>query len=443
MKRDAESPLAAVQSHLDEAGRLVRTGRRLLLLGCLPLLAWLAWAPLSSAVVAPGVVKVDLNRRPVQHPEGGTVREVLVRVGEQVRAGAPMLVLGDVAVDADRQRISARVQAERAGLARLDAEQSMAPQLVFAADLQAEAARDPALNQLLLKERSLFNIKRQTLNSQVDLLRQQRDKILLEITGLKAQISAADVSLGLQGEELKTNRQLQRDGFISTTRVTQIEAQVADYGVKLAERQSERARAEQRLIDTDLRVKALENDYRQQASDQLKLALVRLGDMEQEQRKTDDAARRQVIVAPAAGEVMDLRFTAPGAVIAPREVVADIVPSEQALIVEALLRPEDINRVHLGQRADVRFTAFAYRSTKLAPGEVRYVAADRLVDRASGAAYFVVHIAMPAAALREAGDLKLLAGMPAEVYIEGEARSALQYLAEPLSLSLRRAGRER
>jgi HlyD family secretion protein len=108
-----------------------------------------------------------------------------------------------------------------------------------------------------------------------------------------------------------------------------------------------------------------------------------------------------------------------------------------------MLRPEDLNRVHLGQRADVRFTAFAYRSTKLASGEVRYVAADRLVDRASGAAYFVVHIAMPAAALREAGDLKLLAGMPAEVYIEGEARSALQYLTEPLSQSLRRAGRER
>lgn len=109
--------------HVREARRLTRAGLVVLLLGLLPMAAWLAFAPLASAVMAPTlVVKVDLNRRPVQHPEGGIVREVRVRVGQLVAEGEALIVLGDVAVDADMQRWSGRVHAERASLARLEAE---------------------------------------------------------------------------------------------------------------------------------------------------------------------------------------------------------------------------------------------------------------------------------------------------------------------------------
>ena len=432
-----------LQPHVREASALARTGVLIMVLGLAPLAAWTALAPLASAVVALGVVKVDLNRRPVQHPEGGTVREVRVRVGQQVAEGEALIVLGDVAVDADMQRWSGRVNAERASLARLEAEQSMAPAIAFPRELPELARNDAALGDLMGKERSLFEARRASLTGQVGLLRTQREKVLQEIQALRAQVDGAGDSLRLQGDELATNRNLQKDGFISPTRVTQIEAQVADYRVKLAERHSEMARAEQRLVDTDLRITGLESDYRQQASDQLKVTLARLAEIQQEQRKTGDAARRQVITAPVAGEVMDLKVTAPGAVIAPRDTVAEIVPRQQVLIVEALVRPEDINRVQRGQRAEIRFTAFTYRTTQLVHGEVRYVAADRTVDRQANAAYYVVHIAVDAASLGASGNLKLLAGMPAEVFIEGGERTALQYLIEPLTQVMRKAGRER
>ena len=430
-------------SHVQEARSLVRYGVLVLLLGLVSLGAWVALAPLASAVVAPGVVKVDLNRRPVQHAEGGIVREVHVRIGQRVVEGQTMLVLGDVAVNADMQRWDSRVYAERASIARLEAEQTGAPTVHFPPEVLAAARADAGLTELLSKEKSLFEARRGALTSQVALLKSQQVKVNQESKALTAQIERAGEALKLQGQEFTANQGLLKDGFISDARVTQIEGQMADYGVKLEERRSELAKSEQKLVDTSIRIKGMENDYRQQASDQLKITQARLAEIQQEQRKTGDSAKRLVITAPASGEVMDLKVTAPGAVIPPRETIAQIVPDNQELIIEALVRPGDINRVQRGQAAQMRFTAYAYRTTKLVDGKVKYISADRMVDRQSNSAFYVAHIETQAAPLKEAGDLKLLAGMPVEVYIEGETRTVLQYLMEPLTQVVRRAGRER
>jgi len=429
--------------HLHEARRLIRWGIAVLVLGLLPVAAWMSFASLAAAVVAPAFVKVDLNRRPVQHAEGGIVREVLVRDGQHVRQGDPLLVLGDVSVDADKNRLSFRVKAERASLARLDAESTMARAISFPPDVVDAAQTDPRLAELVAKERSLFNARRATLVGQMTLLRSQREKVTQEITALRAQIAQAVESMKFQTAELETNRSLLQDGFISATRISQLEGTRADYGVKVEERRSELARAEQRILDTDLRIRSLESDYRQQASDQLKITSARLSEIEQDLRKSTDASSRQVILAPASGEVIDLKYSTPGAVIPPRETIADIVPTDTRLVTEARIRPEDINRVHPGQPAEIRFTAFKYRTTQLVRGKVIYISADRLVDRTTNAPYYSVLVEAEPASLELAGDMKLQAGMPAEVYINGERRTPLQYLVEPVTQVLRRAARER
>ncbi len=436
-------PRAPLDQHLQEARTLARRAGAVLLLGVLPVVAWMALAPLSAAVVATSFVKVDLDRRVVQHAEGGTVREVRVRDGQHVEKGDTLLVLGDVSVDADLNRLNYRVLAERASLVRLEAEQVSARTLVFPPDLLAAAASDPRLAEQLTKERSLFAARRDALVGQSVLLRQQQAKVAQESVSLRAQIASATDSLRFQRAELETNRGLLNDGFISATRISQLEAAVADYGVKLAEKHSEVARAEQRLVDADLRIKGLEGDYRQQASDQLKVSAARLIEIEQEQRKTTDASTRQVIVAPVAGDVINLKFTTPGSVVSPREPIADIVPSDPRLVVEARIRTEDVARVQQGQAAEIRFTAFKQRTTQLVEGKLFYLAPDRTVDHSTNQAYYVALIEADAASLAKAGDIKLQAGMPAEVYLKGEERTPLQYLAEPVTQVLRRAGRER
>lgn len=432
----------AARSTQDEARRLARAGCWTIALSIFPIGLWMGMAPLSMAVVAPAFVKVDLNRRPVQHLEGGTVRAVLVRDGNHVKAGDPILILGDVRVDADRNRLVYRVLVERATLTRLEAEHAVARSLVFPADVQKAAQTDERIRQALQKETGLFQAQRHSLESGTALLRTQRERIEQEIIAINAQIDQARNSLALQRQDLETNRRLIAEGYISTSRVSQIDATVMEYAAKVEERRTELARAAQRLVEIDLKIQSIRNDYVKAASDQLKATTQRLSEIEQELRKSEDAALRQVVAAPASGEVIDLKFTSPGAVVGPGEAIADIVPSNTQLLIEAHIRPEDIGSVRLNQHARIKFTAFKYRNTSMVTGQVSYVSGDRLIERQTNLPYYSVMILADAESLRSIGDFKLQAGMPAEVYIEGVTQTALQYIAEPITTTIRRSARQ-
>ena len=442
MNTSATLTMHGSRSNEDHARRLVRTGCWIVIVAVVPIALWMGFAPLSMAVVAPAFVKVDLNRRPVQHLEGGTVREVLVRDGQHVKAGDPVLVLGDVRVDADRNRLGYRVYVERATLERLEAEHSFAKTLTFSDELSTAAQQDHRIKSALLKESALFRAQRHSLDSATTLMKTQRERVEQEIIAVEAQIAQAQNSLTLQRSDLEANRELIKQGFISSSRISQIDAVVLEYAAKLEERRTELARAAQRLVEIDLKIQSIHNDYVKAASDQLKATAQRLGEIEQEQRKSVDAAMRQVVTAPASGEIIDLKFTSPGAVVGPGEAIADIVPSDTQLLIEARIRPEDVSNVQRGQRARVKFTAFKYRNTTMVGGAVTYVSGDRLIDRQTNLPYYNVMILADAEALQSIGEFKLQAGMPAEVYIEGSKQTALQYLAEPITSTLRRAGRQ-
>lgn len=430
------------RSNAQQVQRLIRIGLGTVVGIVLPLGAWMAFAPLAMAVVAPAHVKVDLNRRPVQHLEGGIVRQVLVRDGQRVKEGEPLVVVGDVGADADRNRLSLRLAVERAALERLEAETQREPRLVFSAGLQAQARMDVRLAQALAKERSLFSARLHSLNSELSLMRKQRERVQQEVSALTAQNEQAQGALALQRKDLESNRNLIADGFVSNTRVNQIEAGVAEYAARLEERRTDLARSQGKLVDSDLKANAIANDYVRSASDQLKQTLARVGEIEQELRKSNDATLRQTVLAPADGEIIDLKFTSPGAVVKPGESIAEIVPSKADLMIEAQIRPEEVNNVQVGQDARIKFTAFKYRNSTMVAGKVTYVSGDRFTDKATQQPYYSVLILADAESVKAVGDLKMQAGMPAEVYIDGGTQTPLQYLAAPITSTLRRAGRQ-
>ena len=434
-------PPAAAPNSQRQARRLVGLGWWIVLGALLPLAAWMALAPLSMAVVAPAVVRVELNRRPVQHLEGGIVRKVLVRDGQRVQAGEPVLILGDVGVDADRNRITYRVQIERVSVARYEAEQALAPTVGFPAELRTASRKDPRIAEAISKETALFEARRDALRSELTLMRAQRDQVQHEIAALRGQIAQAENSLALQTTELETNRELVKSGYIAPIRIVQLEAGVLDYTSKIEERRSELARAAQRQVEIDLKMKSIQNEYVKGASDQLKATAARLAEIEQELRKSEDAAGRQVVVAPASGEIIDLKFTSPGAVIRAGEPIAEIVPGDDNLVIEAHIRPEEISHVFIDQPARIRFTAFRYRSTTMVNGKVTYISGDRLTERANNLPYYSVTIIPDAESLKDAGEMKVQAGMPAEVYLEGPPQTPLEYLLDPIVTTLRKAGK--
>jgi len=438
--RDLLLPALDVE-HADRPWPLIRAG----ILGCVLLVLaigiWVALAPLSGAVMGAGIVKVDMNRKTVQHQEGGIVGEILVRDGSKVEAGQTLIVLKDVRVDAGSETVRTQLDAELAKAARLSAEQSGDSQTSFPPELTARGS-DPRVAELLRHESSVFRVRREALANQVALIHGQVREARDEIKARSAQMKADDKGLKFQREELAQNRSLAEQGFVSKTRLLVLQREAAQYESRRAEGAAELARAQQKVSDLELRAETLRSQFNQEASNELRQTSAMIFELRERLRPAQDAEQRQRITAPIAGEVVDLKVTSVGTVIAPREPILDIVPENPVLLVEARVRPEDISFVRPGAQADVRLTAFRQRITPTVVGTVSYISADRLVDKTSNAPYYVVHVRVPPEALRKAGDLKLQAGMPAEIFIQTTARNALQYLLDPVLGFMQRSLRE-
>lgn len=427
--------------HAERPWPLIRAGitGTLVLIGGIS--AWVWLAPISGAVMGPGFVKVDMNRKTVQHQEGGIVSEILVRDGSKVKAGQTLLVLKDVRVDAGNEAVRTQLDAELAKAARLSAEVTY-QNITFPAEL-LERQTDTRVAELLKHESTVFRVRREALANQINLLQSQAREARDEIKARSVQLKADDDAIKLQREELAANASLANQGFVSKTRLLTLQREVAQYESRRAEGAAEMARAQQKVSDLELRAETLRNSFAQEASNELRQTTTAIFELRERLRPAQDAEKRQRITAPITGEVVDLRVTSVGAVIAPREPILDIVPDNADLLVEARVRPEDVTFVHVDAHADVRLTAFRQRITPTVNGTVTYISADRLVDKDNkNAPYYMVHVRVSPDSLKRAGDLQLQAGMPAEVFIQTTPRNALQYLVDPILAFLQRSLRE-
>lgn len=438
--RDLVLPALDVDG-VDRPWPLIRAGILGSVLLVIAIGIWVGLAPLSGAVMGPGFVKIDMNRKTVQHQEGGIVSEILVRDGSKVAAGQTLIVLKDVRVDAGNETVRTQLDAELAKVARLSAEQTGENVVTFPPELSARGS-DPRVAELLRRESSVFRVRREALANQVALINSQVREARDEIKARSAQLKADDEGLKFQREELAQNRLLAEQGFVSKTRLLVLQREAAQYESRRAEGAAELARAQQKVSDLELRAETLRSQFTQEASNELRQTTATNFELRERLRPALDAEQRQRILAPIAGEVVDLKVTSVGAVIAPREPILDIVPENPVLLVEARVRPEDINFMRVDAPADVRLTAFRQRITPTVEGTVSYISADRLVDKTNNAPYYVVHVRVSPEALREAGDLKLQAGMPAEVFIQTTARNALEYLLDPVLGFMQRSLRE-
>lgn len=432
----------------------VKLGWLSLAAGVVAFTAWGAVAPLHGAVVAEGVVKAEGERKSVSHQEGGMVKTIHVKDGDSVLAGQVLVTLDDVRVGSGLDGLQLQHHAEAARAARLTAERDMAGSVQFPAQLaQAVIKVDNGQNatrlpDIMRRESALFTARRQALDNQLTLLRQQAADVQRELASLDKLIATTDQAAQFAAKELATNERLLAEGYISELRITELRRSAADYRVKHQQQQQEHARAQQKATDLALQQTRLRNDYSKQANDELKDATERLFKLEEDLRPLQDAQTRQQITAPIAGEVVDLKLHTTGAPLGPREPVLDIAPHGAPMVVEAHIKPENIRDIATGSAADVRLTAYRQRSTPVIAGSVSYLGVDRLLDKATNQPYYLAQIRIAPEALVKASAMAgqavtLQTGMQAEVFIKTEARSALDYLLEPITNGLRRSMRER
>lgn len=405
---------------------------------CALLILWSSIAPLSGAIVAAGKLKAELNRKTVQHQEGGIVQQILVRDGQLVRAGQPLIVVGNVRNDAELSLLLDQLDSEKIRNARATAEAALASTLRKPADL----ADTPRVAEHLAREEALFAARRRTLEEQVASLNAQMRDSQAQAAALSKQITSTEASAKLADEELQLNEKLAREGYIQRARVLQLQRDASDYRSRLSESQSDLALARQRSAEVQARIAQARNQYQQQATDEAKESAARIRELEERVRPTKDQAERQFVRAPVDGKVMSLQVSSVGEVIAPRDRILDIVPTTEKIVVEARIRPQDINHVREESPADVRLTSFDARTTPLLPGKVVFVSPDRVTSPETGESWFVATVEVDATALRDHAEIRLQPGMPAELFVKTPERTLFQYLSKPLTAFARHAMRE-
>jgi HlyD family type I secretion membrane fusion protein len=394
---------------------------------------WCAWAPLSGAVVAVGQVQSELGRKVVQHQEGGIVREVLVRQGQVVRRGEALMVVGDIRNDAGLDILRKQMDAERIRAARARSELNLATAVAWPIAATGEA---------LVRERQLFDARRQTLIEQLAALESQARDAKARAAALTAQVDASERSTALARDELNMNAELARSGFVHKARLITLERSVADLASRTEAARGEIAEARMQLSATGSAMAQARGAYQQRAADELKEASARLREIEDRLRPTQDQVDRQTVRAPVDGTVMALRVTAPGTAVGPREPLLEIAPANENLIIELHIDTHDIDHVRKNGAAEVRLSAFNSRSTPLLPAKVVGVSPDAVMDAESKQSWYVAQVEVQTDELTKHPELRLQAGMPAEVFVTTPARTLLEYLLEPLGDFARRALRE-
>jgi len=402
-----------------------------LLFGVGGVFGWGAFAMIDSAVVAPGMLMVELNRRNVQHLEGGIVGEVLVREGSSVTAGQSLIRLDDTRVRASLNVVLDESDRARARIAVLTAEREEALVLAFPPELLARRI-EPKVAEILAVQSEEFIARRNSLQGQMEILGQRALQLQKQIDGLNVRIESNNRQLALVRQEILGVEGLVRMGLERLPRLLSLQREEARLIGERGEAIENVARIQQAVGEAEMQRAQLLRTRQEENAKELRELQGRLLELREREISTNDQLTRLRIDAPEAGMVMDLRYTTRGGVIPPGSQVASIVPQDERLLVEAQITPIDVDTVRIGMPASIRLSHAAARTTPILEGMVERISPDRMTDQRSGMPYFVARIAFRPEELAKHEHLRLQPGMHAEVLIRRGERSFASYLARPL-----------
>jgi len=421
--------------------RLALAGAATMVLGFGGLGGWAALARLESAVPASGTLVVQSKRKTVSLLDSGILRELVVDEGERVRAGQVLLRLDDAQAKAAVAQARARLIAAEARVARLAAELDEQETFTVPEALRA-AGSDDTIAPLLAAESALFTARRASFHGGVAVLERKVAQLEQQIAALHAQGAAHVSRLSLLRQELRGVTQLLSRGFATRTRALELQRAEAQLVGEIGELEARAAEAGQAIAQTEHEILNLHTTRRNEAAREMQDMVAQVAEGRARLAAAEDILRRTVVTAPEGGTVTDLRFFTAGSSIGAGQPVLDIVPIDDALLVEAALNPSDIERLSVGARVNVRLTGFSHRRVPPLPGHLVYVGADRQVN-GRGDTFFLLRATLDEAGMQNLPKgVTLTPGMPADVLVIGAERTALDYLLSPILDSLRRAMRE-
>lgn len=408
----------------------------------LSIAGWAGTAELNGAVIARGVVIVDSNVKKIQHPTGGVVSKLNVREDQQVKAG-------DIVVSLDETQSKANLAIYTKGLneilarqARLEAEKEGTDTIIFPDELLNRARTDPEIARIVLGERKLFSLRLQARTGQKAQLLEQVNQLQEETSGLDEQIAAKTKESDLIKEELKGVLELWRKQLVPMIRVNSLKRDATKLEGERGQLIASKASTAGKISEIKLKIISVDEDARSKVAEELSDVRAKISELSERKIAAEDQLKHVDLRAPQSGRVHQLTVHTVGGVIGAGETILLIVPESDVLSVEAKVSPNDIDELSPDQPTLLRFSAFNMRTTPELNGTVSWIAADQTEDQRTGIPFYTVRIAVSDAEVARLRGLKIMPGMPVELFVQTGSRTMLSYLLKPLMDQITRAFRE-
>lgn len=427
---DAELKKAA--ERITDTRASTRIGLLLLALGLAVFLVWAFVAPLDEGVPAPGTIAVESKRKIVQHLTGGIIKAVLVKEAQEVRAGDPLIQLDDTMSKASFDATREQYYAQQAQADRLRAEVLHADKIAFSPAL-LEAAGDSVAAQNMSGQQQLFLTRRAALQGEMVILEASARSADEQIRAIEAQVKGKKAQLKFVLEQLEGSRELAKEGYLPRNRWFDDERLAADLQASVTELQSTVARAQSMAIEARARLAQHQRDFQKEVETQFADTRREAMVAGERLRSAREDYSRTVIRAPVDGYVSGLSPFSVGSVITPSLRLMDIVPKDEALILEVKIDPSVIDRVHAGLPVDINLHVFANDPSLVLEGVLDSVSPDVVNDsNPNNPPHYLGRVSVTPEGLKKLGNRVLQPGMPAQITIKTGERTLVQYLLKPL-----------
>jgi HlyD family type I secretion membrane fusion protein len=371
----------------------------------------------------------------IQHAEGGNVAEILVSDGEAVTAGQPLIKLAPSVTQAEQNRLLAR---RAALLLTIERERAVAEGRApdFGGVVVGHEAQKLEQELLYKAAREAGREQRNVLASQLAQRRAEDERLLTQIRALERDAAIAE-------EELRVRKGLFKKGLTTRDRYYSAQRDASDLQARLANLRGERAELANSIAEAQHKLAELDSDMRARAREKISQSLAELEEVEQALASASDRTRRLTITAPVDGIVKGLVAKSLNAVIRPGEMIAEIVPVNERMVVKAHVRPQDIGQVRVGDPVEVRVLTFDFTTYGSLDGTVERISASTFQGE-DGQAYYSAIIALKKAYFGKDPRLaRVFPGMTAEIDIKTGRRSIMSYLLKPVTRGWNSAFRER
>jgi HlyD family secretion protein len=391
-----------------------------------------AKAPLDSAAIAPGQVATESSTKPIQHLEGGIVREILVKESGAVKEGQVLFRLEPTQARANSDIVRKQIDADLVLEARLLAERDLAETLKFPEALLARRSLPDTAAAIDDQERR-FRERKTTLDNDTKILKSRLDQTSQELGGLERQRAALRDQIDNIAGDIESFAVLLKKGLYTKSKLNALKREQSRLEGQLGAVEGEIARNEKLIEETDFQIRQAEQKYVDDAAKELPEVRARLTQAQERFSVAEDVMSRIEVKAPQNGIVQGIKVHAPGAVVRPGDSLAELVPTGDKLVMAARVSPLDIDNVAPKQKAEIRFPAFSTRSIPTILGNVETVAADAMLDAYTKEPYYLARVVVDASTLPPDVQDRLIPGMPADVLITTGERTLLQYLIGPIS----------